>query len=341
MGLLQEWARRAHDQGRRGRLIERILIDPDFERHSIELFQRQAEARAGRLSEATTSDFPELVGTQSAVERALIDFAALTPPAYRKYARIASLPDMKPVKRLRRSDTDRFGKVLEAAEAGQGNFSSYAVDYTPSKYELILEFTWEMLINDDLGAFQHIGNDLAQGAMNTVGDFVIHMLTSGDDIYDGAPLFDATRTNHSEDDLDAAGLAAAITAMRSQLSERGNPLHIVPGFLVVPPELEFTAKTLVHSSLVPGGSANDINVLNGIVEVVVEPLLTVATDWYLIADPKSSPTLELGFLNGQETPEVLVKEDFERDLLAYKGRLVLGGAILDWRSFFAGQPSLA
>lgn len=339
MGLLQEWARRAHEQGRRGRLIEQILADANFERHTLDFFQQQAARRSGRLQEATTSDFPDLVGGTSAVERALIDTATLAPPAYRRYARIASLPDLKPVKRLRRSDTDRFGLVPEAAEAGQGNFSSYTVDYTPGKYELILEFTWEMLINDDLGAFRHIGTDLAQGAMNTVGDFVVNLLTSDDAIYDGDSLFDSGRPNQSTDVLDAAGLQAGITAMRSQLSERGNPLHIVPGFLVVPPELEFIAKTLVHSSLVPGGNDNDVNVLNGIVEVIVEPLLTIPTDWYLIANPSSAPTLELGFLHGQETPEVLVKEDFERDLLAYKGRLVLGGAILDWRSFYAGRPS--
>ncbi|MCG3152109.1 MAG: hypothetical protein GEEBNDBF_01397 [bacterium] len=340
MGLLQQWAMRAHEQGRRGRLIERVLADPDFERHALEIFQEQAVRQRESIREATTSDFPDLVGAQSQVERALIAQAALQTPTWRKYARIASLGDLKPVSRLRRSDTDRFGVVLEGAEAGQGNFSSYRVDYSPAKYELVLEFTWEMFVNDDLGAFQHIGHDLAQGAMNTVGDFVVGLLTSADPIYDGAPLFDGSRTNQSTDLLDVEGLQAGITAMRSQLSEKGHPLHIVPGYLVVPPELEFQAKTLVHSSLVPGGSTNDVNVLHGLVEVIVEPLLTRPEDWYLIAQPASSPTLELGFLNGRETPEVLVKEDFERDLLAYKGRLVLGGAILDWRSFYAGLPSL-
>lgn len=253
MGLLQQWAMRAHEQGRRGRLIERVLADPDFERHALEIFQEQAVRQRESIREATTSDFPDLVGAQSQVERALIAQAALQTPTWRKYARIASLGDLKPVSRLRRSDTDRFGVVLEGAEAGQGNFSSYRVDYSPAKYELVLEFTWEMFVNDDLGAFQHIGHDLAQGAMNTVGDFVVGLLTSADPIYDGAPLFDGSRTNQSTDLLDVEGLQAGITAMRSQLSEKGHPLHIVPGYLVVPPELEFQAKTLVHSSLVPGG----------------------------------------------------------------------------------------
>lgn len=341
MGLLREWAERAHDLGRRGQLIDRVLGDPGFERHSLEAFQVAADRALGILTEATSTDFPDLVGSQANVQRALMDRAELAPPGYRKYARIASLTDMKQVKRLRRSDTDRFGSVAEGGEATQGTFSSYTVEYTPKKYELTLEFTWEMLINDDLGAFKRIGEDLAQGAINTVGDFAVDLLTGGADIYDGDALFTLLRGNMATGALTAGTLQAGITAMRSMVSEQGNPLHIVPGFLVVPPELEFTAKTLVHSSLVPGSPNNDTNVLNGIVEVLVEPLLTEPADWFLIADPKSVPTVELGFLNGRETPEVLVKEDFEHDLVAYKGRLVMGGAILDWRAFYAGLPSAA
>lgn len=340
MGLLRQWAERAQEQGRRGRLIERILADPEFERHSLEVFQRQAERQLGMVQEAAavTGDFPDLTGPQSAVERSLMAAALLTTPSYRKYARLANLADLKPVKRMRRSDTDRFSVVEEGELAPAGGFSSYTVEYAPAKYELVLEFTWEMLVNDDLGAFRHIGADLAQGARNTISDFVVGLLTSEDDIYDGDPLFGSGRGNLGTAALDGESLQAAITAMRSRVSEAGNPLHIVPAFLLVPPELEFTAKTLVHSSLIPGAPDNDINVLYGIAEVVVEPLLTDADAWYLIADPRTAPTLELGFLNGRETPEVLVKEDFDRDLLAYKGRLVFGGAILDWRSFYAGRP---
>ncbi|MEO7995627.1 MAG: Mu-like prophage major head subunit gpT family protein, partial [bacterium] len=341
MGLLREWAERAHAQGRRGRLIEQIMVDGQFERHSLAWMQQQAD-RTALLQEATSTDFPDIVGAQASVQRALMDRAMAEPPSYRKYARIASLADMKQVKRLRRSDSDRYTAVPEGGEALQGAFSSHTAVYTPSKYELALEFTWEMLINDDLGAFRTIGTDLAQGAINTVSDFVVDMLTSTADIYDGDALFDAAaHGNKGTAALDATSLAAGITAMRSQTSERGNPLHIVPGFLIVPPELEFAAKTLVHSSLVPGSDHNDANVLNGIVEVIVEPLLTDANNWYLIADPASVPTLELGFLNGRETPEILVKEDFERDVLCYKGRLVLGGAVLDYRGFYGGITCLS
>jgi hypothetical protein len=153
-------------------------------------------------------------------------------------------------------------------------------------------------------------------------------------IYDSKALFHADHANIGSTALAEASLGAAITAMRKQTSEKGNPLNIEPGFLLVPPELEFTAKKLVNSTLVPGSSYNDVNVIKGLVEVLVEPLLTDTNNWYLVAKPSSMATIEMGFLGGRETPEILVKEDFERDVVWYKGRLVFGGAVMDYRGFY-------
>jgi hypothetical protein len=34
------------------------------------------------------------------------------------------------------------------------------------------------------------------------------------------------------------------------------------------------------------------------------------------------------------TPEILVREDFEREVLWYKARLVFSGAVMDYRGFY-------
>ena len=244
------------------------------------------------------------------------------------------LTDMKTVIRLRRSDTDAFQEVLEGGEHVQGQFSSYKVEYTPKKYELGLNFTWEMLINDDVAAFRNIGRQLAISGRNTLNNFVIGFLRDNPTIYDNKHLFHADHDNLAASALSENSLSAALIAMRSQLSEAGTPLNIRPGYLVVPPELEFTAKKLVNSVLVPGSDYNDINPLQGIVEVLVEPLLGDANNWYIVADPKSIATIEVGFLNGKQTPDVLMREDFEREVIWYKARLVFGGAIMDYRGLY-------
>ena len=330
MNLLQEWARRAHEQGFNGSLIRQILADEDFETHALE---GAAEA-ASSLKEATTSDFGDLVGDSSNVERELIKAYDIAPSNWRKLVSAVPLRDMKTVTRLRRSDTDRYLVVPEGAEHEQGDFSTYKVTYTPKKYERGVNFTWEMLINDDLGAFRNIGRELGLAAHNTVNDFVIGFLRDNPTIYDGDALFHVNHNNLGSAALDEGSLSAAITAMREQMSEKGNPLNVEPGYLVVPPELEFTAKKLVHSVLVPGEMTNDINVLQGMVEVLVEPLLTDANNWYVVAKPSSIATVEMGFLGGRETPEILVKDDFERDVIWYKGRMAFGGAVLDYRGFY-------
>jgi hypothetical protein len=330
MSLLREWAKRAHNQGFYGSLVHQILKDEDFETNAIE---SMVEA-ASNLKEGSTSDFSDLVGKTSNVERELFRAYDIAPSNWHKIVNVIPLRDLKTVTRLRRSDSDRYLAVAEAAEHKQGDYSSYKVTYTPKKYERGVNFTWEMLINDDLGAFRNIGRDLGMSAQNTVNDYVIGFIRDNGTIYDNKALFHADHGNLGSTALSEATLAAAITAMRKQTSEKGNPLNIEPGYLLVPPELEFTAKKLVNSTLVPGGSYNDINVIQGLVEVLVEPLLTDSNNWYLAAKPSTVATIEMGFLAGRETPEILVKEDFERDVVWYKGRLVFGGAVLDYRGFY-------
>lgn len=335
MGLLYEWAKSAQEKGYHNSLIQQILKDENFETNAIQGIIEEMTS----LREASTSDFADLVGKTSNLERDLIRAYESGLSTWRNLVTVVPLRDMKPVIRLRRSDTDRYLEVPEGGEHEQGDFSVYKVTYTPAKYERGVNFTWEMLINDDLGAFRNIGRELGLAARQTINDFVIGLIRDNLPIYDGKALFHGSHGNIGSSALSEGSLSAAITAMRQQKSEKGNPLNIEPGFLLVPPELEFTARKLVNSTLVPGGSTNDINVLRGMVEVLVEPLLTDSNNWYLVAKPSSIATIEMGFLGGRETPEILIKEDFERDVIWYKGRLVFGGAVLDYRGFYGSIVS--
>ncbi len=310
------------DTGKAGELSEGELSERDGLDQEVELI------------EATTSDFGDLVGDTSGVKRAMIKEYSFREPVWKKFARIVPLRDMNTVKRLRKSHTDHFELVPQGAEFGQGNFTSWSVSYAPKKYERGLNFTWEMLINDDLGAFRKIGTGLGRSAQGTVSDFATGFIRNNSAIYDGLPLFHADHGNIGSDPLSETSLGAAFTSMRTQASEKGNTLLIKPGFLLVPPELEFMAKKLMRSKLVPGAGTNDANVLKGLVEVVVDPLLADPDNWYLVAKPSSCPTIEIGFLAGRESPEIYVWEDYERDMIQYKGRVVFGGAVLDYRGFY-------
>jgi hypothetical protein len=93
------------------------------------------DAGTTRITEASTSDMPDIAGTLSNVKRDLIKSYSLSSPSWRRLVATVPLRDMKPVTRLRRSDTDKYIAVPEGGEHEQGDFSSYKVTYSPKKYE--------------------------------------------------------------------------------------------------------------------------------------------------------------------------------------------------------------
>src|SRR3990172_7979907 len=187
MNLLREWAQRAHDMGFQGSLIRQIIADEEFESHALDGVIKATTS----LREATTSDFPGLVGDSSNVERDMIKSWDIAKSNWKKLVQTVPLRDMKTVTRLRRSDTDRYIVVPEGAEHEQGDFSSYTVTYTPKSYEL----------------------GLAAG--NTLSDFVIGFLKNNPTIYDSVALFHANHGNLGLAALDETSLSAGVTAMRS------------------------------------------------------------------------------------------------------------------------------
>lgn len=77
--------------------------------------------------------------------------------------------------------------------------------------------------------------------------------------YDGKAFFatdhaegeSGTQSNRGSTALSVNGLTAATTIMRKFKTDKGKPAHIRPNLLVVPSELEWTAKELLNSSFYP------------------------------------------------------------------------------------------
>jgi hypothetical protein len=142
--------------------------------------------------------------------------------------------------------------------------------------------------------------------------------------------------------LSAASLGQAIGLLRKQTDPNGASIQITPAVLLVPPELEMTAKSLVSSTLVGTSDGTPTgNPLQGIVEVVVESRLSnpnytgnSATGWWLMGRPIDIPVI-VGFLEGRQAPTV---ESFglnqEVDNLGFSWRVYhdFGAALGDYRA---------
>jgi phage major head subunit gpT-like protein len=85
--------------------------------------------------------------------------------------------------------------------------------------------------------------------------------------------------------LTAANYESVRASMMARKGENGLPLGVRPNLLVVPPQLESTAKLIVMADMVPStaGTASQTNINKGTAEVLVVPELAVdATTWYLL-----------------------------------------------------------
>jgi hypothetical protein len=149
-------------------------------------------------------------------------------------------------------------------------------------------------------------------------------------IYDGKalcatdhPLVDSVKTvdNLATGALTEANLRLAMLKFRGILGEAGNLVVIRPNKLIIPPALEYTARVLLNSTLLPGSDFNDINIVKGALDVVVMDYLgsaatgNVATDayWFLQA-----PEHEMNFY-WRVKPEFKAMEEFDNFSAKYRG----------------------
>ncbi|HLY66679.1 MAG TPA: Mu-like prophage major head subunit gpT family protein, partial [Chloroflexota bacterium] len=322
----------------------------DFERALIAPGSPRTGGSWGEIREAdtTTASFNYVLGT-SMNKRLLKEYQAW-PNEWVKFSSVVPIKDFKQQDRIRLASFGSLPVVNEDTPYTTVSLTDTRATYRASKYGNIVAVSREVIVNDDLQAIRQIPQKLAVAAAYTLAEFVYGFLSGGrgTNIYDGAPLFDAAAGpythghNRRVDALATAGLTLGITTMKEQTNLAGKRIGIKPSFLVVSPELEFTALQLIKSGGLPGGNQNDINPVMGYCEVIVSPQLSNTAEWYLVADPRTVDTVEVGFVGGQVNPVLLVQDqplfgmNFTQDVISYKVRHEYGGAIVDYRGFYSG-----
>jgi hypothetical protein len=296
-------------------------------------------------NEVTTTVLSDVLGV-SMNKRLVADYRAQV-RWWEPVVTTVALRDMKAQERLLLNDFASLATVAENAAYGNLAWGDGKESYTPSKRGALVSVTLETIINDDLRAVQRIPSKLARAATLTINEFVATLFTqnggAGPAMADGFTVFDATnhQGNSRSEALSSAALQNSLVVMAKFTNSAGKRLGLQGRYLLVPPDLEFTARVLTQSAQVPGSANNDANVLRGVVEPVVVPQFADTNNWYLMADPAAIEGLELGFLNGREEPELLVQDSptegsvFTNDAITWKVRHVYGGVWLDYRAAVA------
>lgn len=300
-----------------------------------------------RLREAVGAAFRESLDTAafanvlgSTLNRRLVaDYrAAVEYDLWRRIASVVPLNDFRTQERVRFGGYGDLPTVAQgAAYTALTSPSDEKATYAPTKRGGTEDLTLEMIKNDDVGVIRRIPVRMGRAAKRTLAKFVFDFIRTNPTIYDSVALFHATHGNLGSTALAAAELTAARLAMLKQ-TEAGSSdrLGVGPKSIMVAPDLQETAWNLQQR----GTNLDKTFVQSLILDILPVWYWTDTNDWALAADPNDIPTIEVGFLDGNEEPELFVQDTptvgsmFTHDKLTYKIRHVYGGAVVDYRGLY-------
>jgi hypothetical protein len=276
----------------------------------------------------TTADFPLILG--DVVHREVRRGYDAAPAGLLQVARQRTIRDFRP----KRSVILGEGPGLVLKPEGQpysfGALGEAGESYSLATFGRAISITREMLVNDDLGAFQ-IAPRLGAAARAAMSNLLVQKLESNPAMADGKAVFHADHANLTAPAVATIleGLAVARLAMRKQTGLSGGLIDVSPRFLVVPPDLETLAEQAL-ATIAPAKAA-DANPFAGRLTLIVEPRLTISGRYFLFADPARADGLEYALLEGQPGPVVESEVAFLTDTVRLKVRLDFGAGWIDWR----------
>jgi hypothetical protein len=289
-------------------------------------------------------------------------------PQYRRYSRIENMPDLRE-RRLRGLNAVRgMAYVGENGEYVEGRRTERpTAGLIVDKYGFVYKITMEAIINDESGELlNRIPGEMGRDASIFVANTLIALIESNPVAPDGQTFFNGTRGNQGSLALSEDSLVDAISYFDAQVDDSGYPITVTPQSLIVRnARTQLVANRILNSQIAGTtitytGAAGvgtgimdkgTINPVQGILPgdaVVKEVFFTDTNDWYIFANPADVPAFALGFLNGNETPFVGLKEPtvrsamgagvdpytFEFDSIDFKVRHFFGCAPVDPRGAY-------
>ncbi|MGD9857365.1 MAG: Mu-like prophage major head subunit gpT family protein [Planctomycetaceae bacterium] len=284
-----------------------------------------------RASGASTVSLPNTLG--NTMGRMLDVTMRETPATWRSFAAIKSVENFHAHMGIRPFFIGDLEELPDNGEVKHGTMDEGVYTWSVDQYAKMFTIGRKTFINDGVGFFDQVVPQLANAALRKQNDLVW-----------GTILANAGNHFHTDNGniqtggtspLSLASLEVAVKQMRKQRTAEGADLDIVPSVLVVPPDLEVTAKSILNSiELLPDADSTPAptgNPLKSIVTLQVEPRISntekfadaLATRWYLFAAPKDSPVI-VAFLNGRQSPEIVSFGPADQpDVVAYSWRALM------------------
>lgn len=162
------------------------------------------------------------------------------------------------------------------------------------------------------------GNVIYDGEsfFNLAGDVAVRLSLAGTGYYNGHAL-----------DLNATNFETVWNLMTgtNNRNENDEVIAIKPNVLLVPTQLAFSARRMLESTLIPGRAENDTNVLQGIVDLVVNPYFDDTNAWFLGVRGQGLKAQE------RKAPELRFFRDEDNGDFKATINSRFGGRVTNWR----------
>lgn len=255
---------------------------------------------------------------------------------WRDLCDVVPISDFRPQHRTRWGGYENLPTVAEsAAYTALTTAADEEASYSVAKRGGTETLTLEAIANDDVRGIRLIPIRMGQSAAQTIYEFVLDFMNTNAVIYDTTALFTVGHANLTTVAFSEAQYMVVRQAMLAQ-TELGSlkPLGLQARHLWGPGELENDMFNAFRRD------TNNDERLSQTVRPVIHTVQywTDANNWYVTADPRRNPVIELGFWGGEQ-PQVFVQDNqtvgsmFTSDERTYKIRHVYGAAVLDYRTF--------
>ncbi len=278
----------------------------------------------------STSDFPGLL--LDAGQRYLKEMYQAAESGLKTVSRKRTARDFRTISALQLSGFGDLPSLPQGAEFTQGTFTERKESFAIATYGKMFHITRQAVVNDNLGAFSDVFRVMGRAAAETEAQLLAALLNSNPNMSDGQAVFSAAHNN-----IVTAGGPPSVAEMdklRQLLRRQRDPdgvtvLNLRAAHLVVPSQLETVAGNLAIGTWSPTEPAN-ANPFAGLVNVVVEPRLSSATQWYAFADPALAPVLEHAYLDGYEGPQIETRDGWNSLGQEYRVWLHFGAGFTGW-----------
>ena len=281
------------------------------------------------------SDFPFLL--QNVAEKGMLKGYEEADETFQLWTATGTLGDFKPGKRVDLNTFPSLSKVEAGAEYSYATIGDRGETVQLATYGKMFGINRQTIINDDMDAFSKIPRRMGRAAIPTIGDLVYAVLTGNQVMSDSLALFHANHKNIMTGSAISTGSVDAMRVAMGKQTDGNTTLNIRLAKLLVPLALEGTANVVRDSEFEVGAATKNNttpNYVRGTFEVIADARLDAAsaTGWYGVADQNIFDTVEVQYLDGNQTPTLEQKDGWTIDGVEFKVRMDAGVKALDWRS---------